>query len=449
MKQNIKLKNSFKINNLVFKLLLSSSIFMLDHAYAQTNDLSTQEASQEDAATVTPAPIPLKQINAFADIFERIKESYVEPVSDEQLLDYAIKGMLSGLDPHSVYLKQERYTELNEGTSGKFGGLGIEVVWENGLVTIIAPIDDTPAAEAGLQSGDLIIGIDGDALTGNDLRSATEKMRGEPGTPISLTIVREGKTEPFDVELIRAIIRVSSVKRQRLSDRIGYLRITQFQSQTSESFRKQLKMLREIKDFSGLILDLRNNPGGLLNSAISISDAFLTEGTIVSTKGRRPDNNSVHKATSIDLLDGKPIIVLINAGSASASEIVAGALQDHKRALILGTSSFGKGSVQTVINLGAGDGIKLTTARYFTPNGTSIQASGIVPDVTVEQRDFKDIKKTFDRIKENDLEGHLESSDEPNKESEISEKVAKMLAKDYQLNEAFNLLNGLILFTKN
>ena len=449
MKQNIKFKKSFKVNNLVFKILLSSSVFILNHAYAQTDDSSNTSESQDTVSEINSSPIPLQQINAFADIFERIKESYVEPVSDEQLLDYAIKGMLSGLDPHSVYLKQERYTELNEGTSGKFGGLGIEVVWENGFVKIIAPIDDTPAAEAGLQSGDLIVGIDGDALTGNDLRSATEKMRGEPGTPITLTIIREGKSEPFEVELIRAIIRVSSVKRERLSDRIGYLRITQFQSQTSESFRKQLKMLREIDDFSGLILDLRNNPGGLLNSAISISDAFITQGTIVSTKGRRPENNSVHNATSIDLLDGKPIIVLINGGSASASEIVAGALQDHKRALILGTDSFGKGSVQTVINLGGGDGVKLTTARYFTPNGTSIQASGIVPDVTVEQRDFKEIKKTFDRIKENDLPGHLENSVKPNQVSKTSEKAAKMLAKDYQLNEAFNLLNGLILFTKD
>jgi len=262
--------------------------------------------------------------------------------------------------------------------------------------------------------------------------------------------LRENESEPFDVDITRAIIRINSVKRERLSDRIGYLRITQFQSGTSESFRKQLKMLREIKDFSGLIVDLRNNPGGLLNSAISISDTFLTGGVIVSTKGRRQENNAEYSATAVDLIDGKPIIVLINGGSASASEIVAGALQDHKRALILGTESFGKGSVQSIMNLGGGDGIKLTTARYFTPNGTSIQASGIVPDILVEQRDFKESKKGFERVKENDLPGHLDSGNEvkPKKLGKTSEKVAKRLANDYQLNEAFNLLNGLILITK-
>ena len=430
-------------------LIMSSAVSM--NVTAQTdetvNDSSTLVTQGDTEIEIPKVPLPLDQIRAFADVFTRIKSSYVEHVSDEQLLDYAISGMLNGLDPHSVYLKQERYTDLNEGTTGKFGGLGIEVVWENGFVKVIAPIDDTPAFKAGIQSGDLIIRIDGEAIQGNDLRSATEKMRGEPGTPINLTILREGKSEPFDVEFNRAIIRISSVKRERLSDQIGYLRITQFQSATSESFRKQLKMLREIDGFSGLIIDLRNNPGGLLNSAISISDSFLTEGVIVSTKGRLVENNTEYKATSVDLIDGKPIIVLINGGSASASEIVAGALQDHKRALILGTDSFGKGSVQTVINLGGGDGIKLTTARYFTPNGGSIQATGIVPDVVVEQRDFKEAKERFERIKEKGLSGHLENDVEP-KVSKVSEKIAKKLANDYQLNEAFNLLNGLILFGK-
>ena len=433
------------IGSLIMSLAVSMNVT------AQTdetvNDSSTLVTQGDTEIEIPKVPLPLDQIRAFADVFTRIKSSYVEHVSDEQLLDYAISGMLNGLDPHSVYLKQERYTDLNEGTTGKFGGLGIEVVWENGFVKVIAPIDDTPAFKAGIQSGDLIIRIDGEAIQGNDLRSATEKMRGEPGTPINLTILREGKSEPFDVEFNRAIIRISSVKRERLSDQIGYLRITQFQSATSESFRKQLKMLREIDGFSGLIIDLRNNPGGLLNSAISISDSFLTEGVIVSTKGRLVENNTEYKATSVDLIDGKPIIVLINGGSASASEIVAGALQDHKRALILGTDSFGKGSVQTVINLGGGDGIKLTTARYFTPNGGSIQATGIVPDVVVEQRDFKEAKERFERIKEKGLSGHLENDVEP-KVSKVSEKIAKKLANDYQLNEAFNLLNGLILFGK-
>jgi len=369
-------------------------------------------------------------------------------VSDEKLLEYAISGMLNGLDPHSTYLKKQNYENLNEDTSGKFGGLGMQVVMENGFVKVVSPIDDTPAARADIQSGDLIIRIDDEAVVGDNLRVATDKMRGEPGTSIKLTIVRESVAEPFDVVLERAIIRVSSVKRKRLNDQIGYLRVTQFQSGTSESFRKELKKLRDNKDFSGLIIDLRNNPGGLLNSAISISDSFITDGVIVSTKGRIDGNNQEYKATSVDLIDGKPIVVLINSGSASASEIVAGALQDHDRALVLGTDSFGKGSVQTVIGLGDGDGLKLTTARYYTPSGASIQASGIVPDVLVEQRSFEQKEQSsFKRIKENDLPGHLENDVKP-KFNKNSQEITQLLAGDYQLNEAFNLLNGLILFNK-
>lgn len=431
----------------VLSSAIAGSILLSNISAAQVND---NETIIDDSIKQTEikTPIPLKQIKAFVDVFTRIKESYVEPVSDEKLLDYAINGMLNGLDPHSAYLKKERYDELNEGTSGKFGGLGMEVVFEDGFVKVIAPIDDTPAAQAGIQSGDIIMRIDGEAISGQNLRTATDKMRGEPGTPITLTIFRESEPEPFDVALKRAIIRIKSVKRQRLSDRIGYLRVTNFQSSTSENFRKEVKMLREIKDFSGLILDLRNNPGGLLNSAISISDAFLTQGIIVSTKGRLESNNTAYKATAVDLIDGKPLIVLINSGSASASEIVAGALQDHKRGLIMGTNSFGKGSVQTIVDLDDGDGLKLTTARYYTPSGSSIQAAGIVPDVVVEQRHFNDVDKSgFKDIKENDLPGHLENDIKP-KVTKTSEEVAKLLANDYQLNEAFNLLNGLILFTK-
>lgn len=437
------------IKAMIVGSLLSVSVPLFaqqEEAIEQPNVLI--ESGLEQGNGILPTPLPLEQVKTFADVFIRIKNSYVEPVSDEQLLDYAIKGMLNGLDPHSVYLKQESYEDLNEGTTGKFGGLGIEVVWDNGFVKVVAPIDDTPADKAGIISGDLITSIDGEPISGQDLRSATKKMRGEPGTKVTLTVLRENKSEPFDVELTRAIIRVNSVKRERLSDKIGYLRITQFQSGTSESFRKQLSILREIKDFSGLILDLRNNPGGLLNSAVSISDAFLTEGVIVSTKSRLKQNDVEFKATAVDLIDGKPIIVLINGGSASASEIVAGALQDHERAIILGTESFGKGSVQTIMDLGSGDGIKLTTARYFTPNGTSIQASGITPDILVEQRKFKkESKKRSGRVKENDLPGHLENDVKP-KVSKTSDKVSKKLAKDYQLNEAFNLMSGLILYSK-
>lgn len=443
--------------NLILGLARKAIIIMLltvttaANLYAQVDETAatvTDEATLGEPLLMSDqTPLPLEQIKSFAEIFTRIKKSYVEPVSDEQLLDFAIEGMLNGLDPHSLYLKADRYEELNEGTTGQFGGLGMEVIMEDGFVKVVTPIDDTPAAEAGIRTGDLIIRIDGKTVSGLDLQDATEQMRGEPGTPIVLTILRESSPEPFDVELTRAIIRFASVKRKRLSDQIGYLRVTQFQAGTSESFRKELKQLKQISGFSGLVIDLRNNPGGLLNSAISIADAFLDEGVIVSTKGRNTSNDQKYMATSVDLIDGKPIVVLINGGSASASEIVAGALQDHKRALILGTESFGKGSVQTVMNVGEQEGIKLTTARYYTPSGRSIQAAGIVPDVEVIQREFKTLKKGYKRIKENDLPRHLENDSTTQKANKTSTSdVAELLADDYQLNEAFNLLNGFVIF---
>lgn len=405
------------------------------------------EGLDNDAVQNDTTPLPLAQIKTFAEIFTRIKRSYVEPVSDEKLLEYAVEGMLNGLDPHSVYLKGDRLDDLNEGTSGRFGGLGMEVMMEGGFVKVIAPIDDTPAYDAGILSGDLIIRIDGKTVSGSNLQEATEQMRGEPGTSITLTIIRDSEPEPFDVTLKRAVVKFTSVKRKRLSDEIGYLRITQFQLTTAEDFRKQLKQLRDINGFSGLIIDLRNNPGGLLNSAVSIADIFIKEGTIVSTKGRESVNDQSFQATSFDLIDGKPIVVLINGGSASASEIVAGALQDHERAIILGTDSFGKGSVQTVMNIDDEEAIKLTTARYYTPSGASIQAAGIVPDVYVKQRQFKEDKKPFQRIKENNLPGHLENDKAPSTKKP-SDETAKLLARDYQLNEAFNLLKGLVLYQK-
>ena len=406
---------------------------------AQDNLLIGDEPSAE-------TPLPLDQIKTFTEIFTRIKHNYVTPVSDEKLLEFAVEGMLNGLDPHSVYLKNESLEELNEGTTGEFGGLGMEVVMEDGFVKVIAPIDDTPAAEAGITTGDLIIRIDGKSISGTNLQDATSKMRGEPGTPITLTILRENESDPLEIKLIRAVVRVNTVKRKKLSSQIGYLRVGQFQLSTAEIFRKELKMLRDTDGFSGLIIDLRNNPGGLLNSAISIADNFIKKGTIVSTKGRNSETDQTFTASPTDLIDGKPIIVLINGGSASASEIVAGALQDHGRALILGTESFGKGSVQTVINIGEFEAIKLTTARYFTPNGRSIQALGIVPDVEVQYREFKDPAKSFARLKENDLPGHLEGEVKPDL-TEQSAEIAELLKKDYQLNEAFNLLKGLVLYS--
>lgn len=444
---------------IVFSAFFVSALIFTGASYSQQSEeldegvIEELERSEEDASAVINSeltaadqtPLPIEQIKTFAEIFTRIKRSYVESVSDEKLLDYAVEGMLAGLDPHSVYLKDERFEQLNEGTQGKFGGLGMEVIMEGGFVKVVTPIDDTPAADAGVRPGDLIIRVDGATVSGLSLNEATEKMRGEPGTSVVITILRESQAEPFDLTLERAVVRISSVKRLRLSDQIGYLRVSQFQVSTAESFRKQLKMLREIEDFSGLIIDLRNNPGGLLNSAISIADTFIEDGVIVSTRGRIAENNQEFLATPSDLLEGKPIVVLINDGSASASEIVAGALQDHKRALVLGTESFGKGSVQTVMNISEHEAVKLTTARYYTPNGQSIQASGIVPDVYVAQRQFKESVEGFKRIKENDLPGHLENDAQP-KTKQNTVEVSALLAEDYQLNEAFNLLNGLVRF---
>lgn len=404
-------------------------------------DGSDAQEMQEEGLEL--APLPLEQIKAFANVFMRIKHNYVVPVTDEELLEYAIEGMLHGLDPHSIYLKEEGVENLAEDTTGRFGGLGMEVMMEDGFVKVVAPIDDTPAERAGIESGDIIIRINGATVSGNSLSEATEKMRGEPGTSVVLTILRESEPDPLEFELERAVVNVSSVRHKSLSDEIGYLRVSQFQLTTASSFRKKLKMLRDNEEFSGLILDLRSNPGGLLNSAISIADAFIKEGVLVSTRGRQEENNQSFSATATDMIDGKPIIVLINGGSASASEIVAGALQDHNRAVILGTESFGKGSVQTVMDIDDTQAIKLTTARYYTPNGNSIQATGIVPDVIVNARQFKERKAAISRIKERDLDGHLVNEQERTDSAEAKD-LEEMLANDYQLNEAYNLLKGLI-----
>ena len=430
------------------KRLSQCAILMLictNYVLAQTQTVEQEALVETDIVSSAETPLPLEQIKTFSEVFTRIKRNYVTPVSDELLLEYAIKGMLHGLDPHSVYLKGESFEQLNEGTTGRFGGLGMEVIMEDGFVKVVAPIDDTPASKAGIQTGDLIIRIDGKTISGGSLREATEQMRGEPGTAITLTILRETDPDPFDLELQRALVQLSSVKSKMLSKAVGYIRISQFQLATSDEFRKQLKVLRNNEAFGGLVLDLRNNPGGLLTSAVSIADNFIAHGAIVSTKGRHTEDDQAFTASPSDLIDGKPVVVLINGGSASASEIVAGALQDHGRGLILGTESFGKGSVQSVVNIGETEAIKMTTARYYTPSGRSIQAAGIVPDVIVESRQFKEQKKRYQRIKENDLMGHLSNDTNPEVEK-TSKGIEAQLKTDYQLNEAFNLLNGLVLF---
>lgn len=398
--------------------------------------------------------LPLEDLRAFSEVFERIKTDYVENVEDKVLLEYAIQGMLNGLDPHSTYLNPQAFKEIQIGTSGQFGGLGIEVGMENGFVKVIAPIDDTPAQRAGIKAGDLIIRLNDKSVKGMTLADAVKIMRGKTGSPIILTIVREGETKPLKITVVRAIIKVKSVKSRSLGTGYGYVRISQFQSQTGKDLRKAIKLLKESNNnkLKGLILDLRNNPGGVLNAAVAVSDAFLRSGLIVYTEGRIRDASFQFRARPDDLLDGAPIIVLINGGSASASEIVAGALQDHKRAMIMGVKSFGKGSVQTILPMNNNAALKLTTALYFTPAGRSIQAKGIDPDIVLETAKSEDTSSGL-RIQEADLAGHLESNNSNSsykKKKQIvlpkrdPKKLGSTLAKeDYLLYEALTFLKGM------
>ena len=396
----------------------------------------------------TRATLPVEELRTFSDVFGRIKNDYVESVEDKELLENAIRGMLTGLDPHSSYLDVEQFKELQVGTTGQFGGLGIEVGMENGFVKVIAPIDDTPAQRAGIQAGDLIIRLDDTPVKGMTLNDAVKVMRGEPGTDIKLTIVREGLDKPLQVTITRDIIKVKSVKRRTLEPGYGYLRISQFQSKTADYLEDAISDLRKENDdnLKGLVLDLRNNPGGVLNGAVAVSDAFLTKGLIVYTEGRIDDSRLRFNATPDDLLDGAPIVVLVNQGSASASEIVAGALQDHKRAIILGSKTFGKGSVQTILPLSGGTALKLTTARYFTPSGRSIQAEGITPDIELESLKVAAVEKTLDPLSEADLSGHLDNGnggDGKAGDSDDENGNGDLARSDYQLYEALNMLKGL------
>ncbi len=402
------------------------------------------------AAENVDGNLPLKQLRNFAEVFGRIKSDYVEQVDDKELLESAIRGMLGGLDPHSAYLNEEDYKEIQVGTKGEFGGLGIEVGMEDGFIKVIAPIDDTPAQRAGLAAGDLLIRLDDRPVKGLTLNEAVNLMRGKPGTEITLTVVREGRDKPFKVTVVRDIIRVASVKGRILEDGFAYLRISQFQSHTTDDMLKTLGRLRKKNGgpLRGLVLDLRNNPGGVLNTAVSVSDAFLNSGTIVYTEGRAEDSELKFTAAQDDVLDGAPIVVLVNEGSASASEIVAGALQDHRRAIIMGQQTFGKGSVQTIIPITNNTAVKLTTARYFTPSGRSIQAEGIKPDIELDDLEVRVVEKPeVKAIKESDLAGHLENGkdeDAGGAEEPSSADDAKTGATpDYQLIEALNLLKGL------
>jgi carboxyl-terminal processing protease len=397
----------------------------------------------------TQATLPVEELRTFSDVFGRIKQDYVVDVDDKELIEYAIRGMLSGLDPHSAYLDAEQFTELQVGTTGQFGGLGIEVGMEDGFVKVIAPIDDTPAERAGVKAGDLVIRLDDTPVKGMTLSEAVKIMRGKPGTKIVLTIVRDGLDKPIEISITRDIIKVKSVKSRMLEPGYAYVRISQFQSKTADNLVDAVEELKKENDgpLTGLVLDLRNNPGGVLNGAVAVSDAFLTKGMIVYTEGRIEDSRLRFNATPDDIINGAPIVVLVNQGSASASEIVAGALQDHKRAIIMGSRTFGKGSVQTILPLSSDSALKLTTARYYTPSGRSIQAEGIKPDIELEQLQVESIEKNIEPLKEADLSKHLENGNGKKKGKEKTTDEAdekqSLADDDYMLYEALNLLKGL------
>jgi carboxyl-terminal processing protease len=412
-----------------------------------------------------------RQLNLFGDVFERVRSEYVEEVTDEELIRAAVEGMLQALDPHSSYMPPRDFKDMQVQTRGEFAGLGIEVTMENGLVKVVSPIDDTPASRAGILSGDMISHIDGEQVLGLTLSEAVERMRGPINSEITITVLRKSKSAPFDVHLVRNVVKIRSVRWRREGD-VGYVRITSFTEQTQDGLREGIAKLRhEIGDrMKGLVLDLRNNPGGLLDQAISVSDSFLDQGEIVSTRGRRSDSAQRYNAELGDLTDGLPMVVLINSGSASASEIVAGALQDHRRAVVLGTRSFGKGSVQTIIPLPGNGAMRLTTARYYTPSGRSIQATGIEPDITVE-RTLLEAVEDSDQGRESDLRGALDapadgdaeptdegaSGDvdveaEPDTDAEAPPTEARLDIDggliDFQLQRALDLLKGVALFDK-
>jgi carboxyl-terminal processing protease len=395
------------------------------------------------------APLPLNELKTFAEVFTRIQQDYVEPVKDKQILEDAIQGMLSGLDPHSAYLNPQAYRDMRVSTEGHFGGLGIEVTMENGFVKVVSPIEGTPAAKSGIETGDLIVRINHKPVKGIGLEQAVRMMRGKPGTKIVLTIVREGHEKPMEFTLTRAVIKLHSVKEHLLEPGYGYIRITQFQGNTGKSMNKALRELRAQNKhpLKGLILDLRNNPGGVLPVAVSVADDFLNSGLIVYTVGRTADSDLRYSATPGDVLKGAPMVVLINGGSASASEIVAGALQDHHRAIIMGTRSFGKASVQTIIPMSNGGALKLTTARYYTPKGRSIQAEGIEPDIVTPEATLK-LAKEEPMLKEADLARHLKRTPGEKPLPKNDGKQPDVTHGDYQLREALNLLRGVNIMSR-
>ncbi|MEM7541907.1 MAG: S41 family peptidase [Pseudomonadota bacterium] len=398
--------------------------------------------------------LPLDEIRAFVEIYHKIKRDYVEKVDDDTLLKGAMRGMLAELDPHSAYLDEDDYEAIQEGTTGEFGGLGIEVGMSDGFVKVIAPIDDTPAQRAGILAGDTIIKLDETPVKGMSLVEAVKTMRGKPGTEIILTILREREEKPLEVKIIRDTVKVRSIRTRVLEPGYGYVRISQFQSRTGEELREAIAKLKADEGTTnGVVLDLRNNPGGVLGGAVSVADAFLGDGRIVYTDGRMDDSTLDFDASTPDLLEGAPVVVLVNEGSASASEIVAGALQDRQRAVIMGRKTFGKGSVQTIFPMNNSAALKLTTARYFTPAGRSIQAEGIVPDIVIDKVKLESIKSAANlSVTESNLAGHLANQDEKGGEADQQEADNKggdkpLAERDYELYEALNLLKGMAILS--
>lgn len=427
---------------LVCAVAVSPLAFSADEA--ATQGAPAPEAGAEQTKPVEQGLLPINELRTFADVFDRIKQAYVEDVDDKTLLENAIQGMLTELDPHSAYLKPEAYQDLQINTTGEFGGLGIEVGMEDGFVKVITPIDDTPAKSAGVEAGDLIIKLDSTPVKGLTLSDAVKLMRGKPGSDIILTIIRTGADKPLEITVTRAIIQVQSVKGRLLAPNYGYVRLSQFQINTGADMIKLMeKLQKENKSkLKGLVLDLRNNPGGVLQAAVDVTDAFINDGLVVYIQGRLPDSDMKFRASPGDRLEGVPIVVLVNGGSASASEIVAGALQDHSRAVIMGTTTFGKGSVQTVLPLHNNRALKLTTARYYTPSGRSIQAQGIEPDIKVENARLTRVDE-MQRVKERDLSGHLENPEDGDGAKTEKPVKQELLDTDYQLHEALNLLKAL------
>ncbi|MBI2792746.1 MAG: S41 family peptidase [Gammaproteobacteria bacterium] len=443
-------------------LLKTIAILLTFHVGSYALPIQAKEAATPEET------LPLDDLQRFTSVVEQIRKYYVKPIDDKELFENAIRGMLSGLDPHSSYLDPSEFSDLRANTSGKFGGLGIEVTMEDGYVRVISPIDDTPASRAGIKAGDVIVRLDDTPVKGLTLKKAVEMMRGDRGTNILLTIMRKGATQPLKIKVMRDVIQVKSVRSKILDKNYGYIRISQFQTHSGEDLIEAIAQLKKDtnNNLKGIILDLRNNPGGILESSVKVSDAFLDKtklgynGMIVYTEGRLPGSEIKELAHDGDVLNGAPIITLVNSGSASASEIVAGALQDHKRSLIVGTQTFGKGSVQTVLPLKDNHGLKLTTALYFTPSGRSIQAKGIMPDIEIPDIKIPEAKQdeneNWINIREIDLEGHVDNPNKTDKnqdktsentETKSAEDSKPLVNQDYQLNEALNLLKGLVLTT--